>query len=338
MAFPIIAPSFLREYVDLEKPENNVGKVRYVISPHSVDYVLMLSNPDVTRRFITQTDPKLFTMTYMGEEDEAKFAKNAEALIAHYPLMTYYWPIRQLIMFILEQREHSFARRLLILNHAITTINGMAEQYHQDLIPGFAKNVTATTDFSAILKYFDGVPVNPIFAAADGVSFIKLLFNTAQDIPAAPGEKTNAAHKFKHFYERIYEGLGVSGPETFPMTDFNKYAKKRAEFERKYHEARPNVMENIMINYLWAFAVPFTDPTKTLWDNFTFYIILYNAIKVYLTCIDPKDDDDLVKAIVAFDNALTAASAENKLYNMVLSGLKNKGTDNNGDMAILTLS
>lgn len=333
MAFPIVAPSFLRDYIDLEHPEKNAGLVRYVITPQSVDYVLMLSNPLVAKRLIEQTDPLLFTMTYMSEADEAKFAENAKSLIAAYPTMQYYWQIRQMSMYILQQKGYNLAQKLLILNHTMSTVNGMVEQFQPNLIDGLAQNLTHATDFSEVLKFFDGVPVNPGVSLAEGVSFIKAMYNIAKDI-----SPDGAVQKFKHFYDRIYKGLGISGPETFRMLDMKEYVKKRAHFGTDISDVRPNIMENIIINYLWALATPFTDPTVSIWDNFTFYISLYNALKVFITTIDPKDDDDLAAALSAFDLTLTDASSQNTFFPKIVSSLKNTNSGNNGDMAIITLS
>jgi hypothetical protein len=332
MAFPIVAPSFLREYIDLENPEKNAGLVRYVVTPHSVDYVLMLANPAVAKRLIEQTDPILFTMTYMSEEDEAKFSENAKALVARYPNMEYYWQIRQLTMHILQTQNIPFAQRLLVLNHAMSTVNGMIEQFQPTLIDSFAQNITHTVDFTETIKYFDKVPISPPAALAEGVSFLKALYNIVKD-----GEK-ESRKKFKPFYERIYKGLGVSGPETFTMTDMNAYVKKRADFGTGFIDARPNVLENVMINYLWALAVPFTEPEISVWDNFAFYITLYNAVKIYLTLIEPADDEDLAAALAAFDSALTDVSPGNAFMKKIVAALKNQNTENNGDLAVITLS
>ncbi|MDR0987692.1 MAG: hypothetical protein LBL98_08390 [Ruminococcus sp.] len=333
MAFPIVAPSFLREYIDLDHPEKNAGLVRYVISPHSVDYVLMLANPDVAKRLIEETEPILFTMTYMSEEDEAKFSENAKALIARFPNMQYYWQIRQLSMYILQHREIPFHQRLLVLNHAMGTINGMIEQFQPALIDGFAQNITHTTDFSETIKYFDKVPIIPPVALAEGISFLKALYNTVKNI-----DKKDSFKRWKPFYERIYKGLGISGPETFTTADMNAYIPKRVAFGEKIADARPNIMENIMINYLWALATPFTDPDMSVWDNFVYYICLYNAIKIYITLIEPKDDDDLAAALSAFDAALTDVSAGNAFMQAAVRVLRNQNSTNNGDMAVITLN
>jgi hypothetical protein len=333
MAFPIVAPSFLREYVDLETPENNAGKVRYVISPHSVDYVLMLANPDVARRLINETESILYTRTEMSEADTERFTANSKALLAQFPSMTYYWPIRQMMMYVLQQKDLELDRRLLILNYCINTVSNMQAQFQANLIPGLCQNITHTTDFTEILQYFNKLPVNPAVTLAEGVSFLKAVMHYAKET-----DPNGAAKRYRKVYERIYKGLNISGPETFTNVDVKRFIDLRIEYGKKFIEERPNIMENVMVNYLWAFAVPYTEPDISLWDNFTFYIQLYNALKVLLATAAPADDDDLVNILSVFDEALSEASKNNAIFKNVVSALKNQGTNNNGDLAVITVS
>jgi hypothetical protein len=213
------------------------------------------------------------------------------------------------------------------------TVNGMIAQFQPVLIDGFAQNITHTTDFSETLKYFEKVPIIPPVSLAEGVSFLKALYNSSKNI-----EKKDNFRRWKPFYERIYKGLNISGAETFTSADMNLYIPKRAAFGEKYLNARPNVMENIMINYLWAFATPFTEPDMSIWDNFVFYISLYNALKIYITLIEPADDDDLSAALAAFDAVLTDVSGGNAFMKAAVRVLKNQNNTNNGDMAVITLN
>jgi hypothetical protein len=332
MAFPIVAPSFLREYIDMDHPEKNAGKVRYIISPHSVDYVLMLTNIDVAKRMIAETESILYTMTYMSEADEENFQANANALLARYPSMAAYWPIRQMMMYVLQQRGFDLDRRLLVLNYCINSVSNMQAQFQADIIPGFCQNITHTTDFSEIFAYFKELPVNPAASVAEGVSFLKAVMTYAKENSPA------AAKKFKKVYDRIYKGLEISGPETFTMLDMKHYAELRIAYGKTFNDERPNIMENVTINYLWAYAVPYTDPEIPFWDNFTFFIQLYNAVKVLLATTQPTDDDDIAGILSSFDEALSAASVNNAIFKKVVTALKNQGTNNNGDLAVITVS
>jgi hypothetical protein len=155
---------------------------------------------------------------------------------------------------------------------------------------------------------------------------------------AKKGDPEGAGKKFHKIYDRIFKGLDISGPETFTMLDLKHYTELRIEYGKKYIEERPRIMENVMVNYLWALATPYTDPELSLWDNFMFYIEVFNAIKVLISTTKPEDDEDLANILSAFDIALAEASKDNKLFKKIVMALKNQGTNNNGDLAVITVS
>jgi hypothetical protein len=333
MAFPIVAPSFLREYVDLKNPENNDGKVRYIITPHSVDYVVMLQNQAFCKRLIEQKEPIRFTMTDMSDEDAANFEHNAALLVQKFPIMTHYWSIRQLMMYILQFRDYNIDRRMLILNHCMNVINGMQSQFQQDKIPEFCVKVTHTADFTDVFNYFDKLPVSVGVALTEGVGFLKFVYTFLKEkgVPKAFSD-------YKRVYERVFKGLGVSGPETLNMTDMKSYMQKRSDFAKDFQGTRNYILENLLINILWEYAVPFTNPLQSIWENFTFYVHVYNALKILIVTAQPTDDDDLVNIIGVFDRALAEANGDNRLLTRITTIMKHNNTANNGDMAIIAIS
>jgi hypothetical protein len=333
MAYSIIAPSFLREYIDTEHPENNAGRVRYVVSPHSVDYVVMLSNAEFCKRILEQKEVIAFTKTSMKEEDEASFIENAKLLTEKFPIMTHYWPIRQMMMYILQFRDYNIDRRMLILNHCLGVVDGMQKQFKQDMIPQYAVSVTHTADFTEVFKYFDKLPVAMPISLREGVGFLKFILGT---IKISGTQETYAA--FKRVYDRVFKGLGVSGPETLGLIDMSAYAEKRRAFAVDFQGERAYALENLLVNLLWEFAIPFTNPEQSMWDNFIFYIHTYNALKILMMATEPKDNDDLANIISVFDKALNEANNGNNFFNKITTVVKNSNTGNNGDLAVIAIS
>jgi hypothetical protein len=333
MSFSIVAPSFLREYIDLEHPEKNENMVRYIISPHSVDYVVMLRNRAFCKRLLTQSETIRFTMTEMQEEDAQSFNVNADALLASFPGMTHYWPIRQMMMYILQFSHYSIDRRMLMLNHCVKVIDGMQQQFKADMIPQFCAEVTHKTDFTDVFNYFDKLPIALPTALAEGVGVLKLIYTALKDY--GPKETFTA---YKHVYERVFKGLGISGPETLGMTDMKAYVDKRQAFAKDLQGPRSYILENLLVNYLWEFAVPFTDPSASAWENFTFYVNIYNALKILLVTVAPADDDDMADIISTFDAALNDGNAGNRIFLKIVTTLKHQNKNNNGDMAVLAIS
>jgi hypothetical protein len=84
--------------------------------------------------------------------------------------------------------------------------------------------------------------------------------------------------------------------------------------------------------------MPFTLADESIWNNFVFFISVFNALKVLVACTEPVDDDDLVNIFCTFDIAFTEANAENALFKKVISSLKATNNNNNGDIAVVTIS
>jgi hypothetical protein len=324
MSIPVITPFFFREFVDVKSPDGGRGITTIVISPQSIDYVVKLNTPAVVKRLIEITDTIVYNRALIEDpEREKEFEQNSKMLTERYPIMEHYWNIRTLMMSVLQNTGLTLDRRFLVLNYAVKSIQGMCDQFQQDNILSFSRSITDTADLTPVLKYFDGIPVNPAYSLVDGVNFLKAF------------EKTT---EWKRVMERLYKNLGISGPETLNLVDLKKYVEKRKNFAEIYLETRKNIMENIMINYLWTFVIPFAVPEMSMWDNFVFYTGLFNAIKVLVTVCEPRDDDDLAELISCFDRTLTATNKDNKFAGRFMHAAKMSGHNGNGDMAILTIS
>jgi hypothetical protein len=322
MAFTIVRPEYLDDFVDITKPEES-DRFRIVMNPHTVDYVVLLNRADAVKRIMSIEEDIKFKAVEVDDSQSGVFEENAASINAEFPIMKYFAPIRYLFMNTLQKKSITLDRRLLILNFAVGTIQGMQNQFKQDLIPGFCNSVINTDDVNAILKNFDKMPVNIQYALVNGIMFLKALPDTKD---------------FKRVMSRAYSAIGISGPDSLPATNFERYVEKRREFARIYQDERPHIFENIMINYMWALVTPFTIPTHTMWENFVFYIMLFNALKILITLTAPKDDDDFAEIVSAFDRAFEEGNRENKIVELMIRASKNVGFDGNGDLGCLTVS
>lgn len=324
MGFPIVLPIIVKELTAELKPLAAEDFCDIIVSPSAVEYVPQMSNPEVVRKLIGTTDILSFSMVNLPDEQSEQFEKQSQMIISSYPPAQYYWQIRTLMMSVLQDRSVNFEKRFLLLNYAIKTVQNMIDRGQPNLIPPFIGDFTRPDkDYTEVLEYFKEVRPNPGYSLADGISLLKSL------------NKPNAA--YKEVMNTIYKNLGVSGPETLQMTDMKKYISLRKEYTETVSGEKARYIENVMINLLWAYSIPFADPSYNFWDNFVFFCSLYNAVKVMVTCYMPgKDNDDFIKAISALDSALRATGKD--VFGKVITAVKNAGQGNNGDMAMLTLS
>ncbi len=325
MGFPIITPAFFKDFSEQMKPVTADEFCDVNITVSAVEYALRLRYEEAVKKLIEEEDVLSYNMVNLSDEESGQFISRSEEIMQTYPKTRYYWQIRSLFMGILQNRATNFEKRLLLLNYAVKTVQGMFDGAQPERIPEFVDQFTSEgIDYEKVLEYFSSVRPNPGYSLADGVSLLKSL------------PKQNAA--YKDVLNGVYKSLGVSGPETLKMADMKKYLELRKNYSLWVSGEKARYIENVMINYVWTYSIPFTDPRFNVWEHFVFFCSLYNAIKVMLTCyyIPDGSDERFVKAISAFDTALRASDKE--LMAKVVGAVKNAGQSNNGDLAILTLS
>ena len=323
MGFPIVTPSYFKEIVDVSKPVEEYDFIEVIASPAAIEYVAYLKKPDVVRKIMSLDGILQYKMVQLPDKESEQFIAQSQEAVKANPTAAYYWQLRTLMMNTLQNRSVSFEKRLLLLNYAVKTIQGMIDGHQPNLIPQFIAKFNENTEYEKILEYFKSINPSFDYALADGISLLK---SVVKDTPA-----------YKDVLERVYKNLGVSGPETLGMVDMKKYISMREKFSTEFMSAHSDWIENIMINYVWSYSIPFSFSGKlNLWENYVFFCALYNAVKILVTCYQPENDDDFVKAISSFDDALQR-TGKDIVWRMV-AVIKNAGQANNGDMAVLTIS
>lgn len=324
MNFPIMTPKFFLDVVDLTKPASEYADyAEIVVSPSAVEYIAHLSNPAVVKRLMEIEGPIEYQMSKLPEDKSEAFIAQSQRFIAGNPNAAYYWQLRTLMMSILQNKSVLFEKRILLLNYGIKTIQSMIDNHQPNLIPQFVAEFTKLDDYEKILEYFKSISPNFGYSLADGISLIKSVAKTSPE--------------YKSVVKRIYKNLGVSGPETLNMTDMKKYIEMRRDFSEKFMAEHSTWVENIMVNYVWTYSIPYAESNRiNLWENYVFFCALYNAIKILITCYKPVDEEEFIKLISSFDDALRQSGKS--ITWRVVAAMKNAGQANNGDMAILTIS
>jgi hypothetical protein len=325
MGFPIFTPSFFKELVDVSAPAENYSSFTDIIaSPAAVEYVLHLSNPDVVRKLMAEKDTVSFKMAQITGEEEEMFKKQSEEAIKANPTAAYYWQLRTLMMNVLQNKEVTFEKRMLLLNYALKTVQGMIDNHQPNLIPKFVADFTNNKDYDKVLEYFSSITFHPEYSLADGISLLKAV--------------TKNTPEYKDVLNNVYKSLGVSGAETLNMVDMKAYLEKRKDFSEKFMQEFSYRVENIMVNYVWTYSLPYACSDRlSIWENYVFFCVLYNAYKILFTCYsEASTDEGFVKAVSSFDDALRKSGRD--IIVKMVAAVKNAGQDNNGDMAILVLS
>ncbi|WP_432649505.1 hypothetical protein [Huintestinicola sp.] len=328
MPYPIITPSYFQELAEDKTLEE---KVQYNIltSPSAVEYVFPIYQKPLLKKLMSITDVLSFKMTNLKPEHEEEFAKQGAAIVEQYPQLKHYWEFKVLTMQILQNRNFVFEKRMLLLNYAYKTLQGMldkTEGEEQDkYIATFLRDMNVPKNQEAVMKYFESITPNFAYSLCDGLSLLRALPTSEE-------------------YDKLLETVFASVNCDRAMKEF-KFDKdvympmKKAYYEDFLKSGREHYIEQVMVNYVWTYCMPYADCTSNLWDNFIFFNTLFNTIKVLLTCATYKAEDKdeaFINAITEFDKALRRTKGS--IVKLIAAANAKEGLATNGDMAILSMS
>ncbi|MGN1103172.1 MAG: hypothetical protein ACI4RG_13320 [Huintestinicola sp.] len=328
MPYPIITPSYFQELAEDNTLEE---KVQYNIltSPSAVEYVFPIYQKPLIRKLMSIENILSFKMTNLKPEHEEEFLKKGEALVESYPQLKHYWDFKVLTMQILQNRNFVFEKRMLLLNYAYKTLQGMLDKTkgeEQDkYIATFLRDMNVPKNQDAVMKYFESITPNFAYSLCDGLSLLRVL-------PASDE------------YNKLLDTVFGSVKCDKDMKEFKFDRDLYLPMKKAYHEdflgkGREHYIEQVMVNYVWTYCMPFADSTSNLWDNFIFFNTLFNTIKVLLTCAtyNAEDKDEaFVNAISEFDKALRRTKGS--IVKLIAAANAKEGLATNGDMAILSMS
>ncbi|MGN0696196.1 MAG: hypothetical protein ACI4J5_05465 [Oscillospiraceae bacterium] len=333
MDFSIVSPVYFNKITDKNNPKSEGLKYTVTVTPAAVEYSFPLMQEEVVRTLIEDSKPMLFQAKKVDEKAAEKYIKQGQELVKKFPQLQHYSSGRSVLMNCIQDRNYSIEKRFLLMNFTIKTIQNMIDQGKDSEVPKFVGSFFNHKDRNDIIDYFKSITPNFAFSCIDAVSMLNSL-------PETP--------KFKPVKEKFLERLGYakdgsdlsSRPfETFKDSYlemkrwfFESYLKQGMEDSKEYY------LENVMIGFIWSMNMPFSDFSKSMWDNFAFFNILFNALKVLLTVYvtEENGDDGFVEAVCALDESLRAVN--NGLVRVTISSLDKRGFNTNGDMAVLAMS
>lgn len=324
MAYPIITPEFFGELSDKTNPANENVVYNVLITPSAVEYVFPVNQERVIKKLMDIPDVLRYKMTNLKPEHEEEYEKKGQEMIDANPVLKNYWLLKTLTMNILQNRNYVFEKRMLLLNFAYKTVQGMMDKMKDNLIPAFVGDFLKTPQHDDVIKYFEAVKPNFAYSLCDGLSFLRTM----------PANEELDKVRFT-----VFKNVGCDQSMRNFKFDENKYLPMKKAYYEDFLKDKEHYIEHVMVNYVWTYCMPYADYSIPLWDNFVFFNTLFNTIKVMLTCytFDRSDKDAaFVTVIKAFDTSLR--SIEGNVVKRVVDANIKEGLATNGDMAILAMS
>lgn len=324
MQYPIIVPEFYQEIVTTDKANHPDVFYNVLMTPAAVEYAFPLNQETVIRKLMEKKEPLQYKMVKLKPEEEKAYSEKAQDIIDEYPVLRNYWDIKGLTMNVLQDRRYPIEHRMLMLNFIYKNVQIMLDKSKDEAIPQFVAAFANQPDHEDVIKYFKDIKPNPAYSLSDGLSLLASL----------PVDEELAEIK-----KDVCRALGIPEDMKKFAYDEAKYMGLKMEFSKDFLKGREHYMENVIVNYVWTYCMPYADYNLPIWKNFIFFNTIFNTLKVLLTCYTSgKEDKDeaFVKAVRVFDNALRSCKVN--IVAKISQVNEDAGLSNNGDMAVLSIS
>lgn len=334
MPFSIISPSYYDELTDESNPLNENISYSVTVTPYSVEYSFPLMQERVVRKLMEIPAPISFNQQGMDEAKGQMYIEKSKALLEQFPQLIHYWPAKSVMMNAIQDRQYSIEKRMLLINYVFKAIEMMIKDGKEKEVPPFIMDFMAHPDRNAIIEYFSSLKPNFEFSVMDALSMMAGMPDT---------------ENFKEVKQTVFDRLGyktdLSNLKEHPFSEVSeKYIAMKAHFfsdylgQGKKEDSREYILENVLVGFIWSLNMPYSDFSLSMWDNFAFFNVIFNTLKVILTVYVTKEngDEDFVKAVTAFDESIRAIKGG--VVAVTVDMLNKRGFNTNGDMAILSLS
>ncbi len=333
MEFSIVSPLFFNTLTDKNNPDREGLRYTVTVTPASVEYSFPMNQEPVIRALISQKEAIAFQARKLKPEQAAKYAKQVDSLIKKNPFLKNYAICKTVMMNCIQDRTYAIEKRFLLMNFMMKSMQNLIDNKKESEVYPFALTFLNHNDRDEIINYFKSIRPNFAFSVMDALSMLHSLPST---------------EKFDKVRSRVFSKLGYkddcSDFGTRPFDAMEKdYINMKANFyeniiKQGKEDSKEYYLENIMVGFIWSMNFPYAEFTLSLWDNFAFFNIMFNVIKVLLTVYvnDDTFDDDVVTAISALDESFRSVS--NGLVKTTISVLNDRGFNTNGDMAVLAMS
>lgn len=325
MPYPIITPGYFAELTDPNNPENENVSYNVLTTPAAIEYIFPLNQERLIKKLMDTPDVLSYKMRNLKPDAEEEFMQHGKELIDENPVLQHYWAIKTLTMNILQNRNYVFEKRMLLLNYAYKTIQGMLDQMKEELIPQFIAAFTKEPKHDEVMKYFSEIKPNFALSMCDALSLFRSM------------PKCDEWNKVCDDIFRITNNQKDLAQFNYVEAD---YLKMKKAYYEDFLKGKEHYIEQVMVNYVWTYCMPYADLQVTLWENYIFFNIIFNAIKVMLTIYTyDKEDKDaaFIEAVKAFDTSMRLVNGGSVVKHIVDVNAK-EGLNNNGDMAIMAMS
>lgn len=202
----------------------------------------------------------------------------------------YFWDIRVFTIDILQNRKYFMWERLIILGLFIEKLNKCINENKIDDIPDIIHSYNNMIEEGTFKRALDSIP-------ADCTVQLQLIKDII-DIRVNRGVLNKI---YLECYEEFLKGINYTGKATNEEI-INNYEKAFEEYYKPYMDNHEYILENYLVNYVFARLFPFTD--ESIFDAYMMLVLHYAIIKVHLIGMagynKGLNEDSVIKLISTF--------------------------------------
>lgn len=238
-----------------------------------------------------------------------------------HPQLGNYYDIQTLCLALLQKENASLEGRMLLLGIALYEIDKFYESGRKEAVAPYIGSYLSKVEHSNVEQMFTELPAGTPLAGYNSV-FTSLSRLNPDDNFALRDVRTrilNRLHPLKDFIENNRDSGNVSMEQwksqcyTQCMGQFSIWIKGKEYF-----------LENMMTAYLLYSNTPFKDITKSVWENYLYFVWVYIMVKISLSAylLPDSPEEDMIHCCAVLFRTFGHNS---NLFNQIIHDFKADG-------------
>lgn len=283
-----------------------------------------LSCPEVVR--LALFNPEIMEFDEYDDDFGATLIKlytlNTEDKLAINRPHKYFWDIRIFIIDLLQNRKYFLWERLVLLGIFMEKFQKLIDENDISNVPQLIQSYNYMIEQGTFQDVLQNIPAqNDIqLRLIKGIIDIRIDMGTSNK-------------RYLECYEQFIKGISYS--EKGLDEDFlRNYENAYEEYYKPYMEKHEYILENYLVNYVFARLFPFTDGAA--FDAYMLLVLHYALIKVHLIGMAEFNKGLNEEVIVKLISSFTKLVDHNQIYlKSIVKGFKEKNFINLPYMTIL---
>ncbi len=234
----------------------------------------------------------------------------------------YFWDLRILIIDILQNRNYVLWERLIILGLFMEKLSKCVDENKVSDIPDIIQSYNKMIEEGTFKGILDSIPAD-----------CTVQFQLIKDIIDIRVNRGVFNKRYMECYEQFLKGINYS-EKTSKEEIINNYQKTFKEYYKPYMDNHEYILENYLVNYVFARLFPFTD--GSIFDAYVMLVLHYAIIKVHLIGMAGHNKGLNEEIVIRLISTFTKVVDHNTVFlNSISKQLKEKNYNTLAYMTIM---